>query len=311
MIFNDFLKIKEKDIDKLKTVTNFNNIFDNLLGVIQSMLQYNNVPTSLNTDFLELYKIKNGYSGVGMVNNELVCTYGSFTDDLNNYGIGENYTGHTLNGNELSGIVDKDIIICRNNKLYRPDIDDIFIYAQIINNVDISLDFNVFYTQYAPLIECDNQKQKDIIDLWIKNKHEGHPVTVIKDKPLDFLDNEKNTSINVKQLGDVKDVDKLQYLSKYRDDVMKRFYTQYGHNLNSTEKLAQQSVKEISNNDTVALIYSLNRLQCAKEDIEKINNRFNTSITVDFSLPWKLVLNKIQNNFFDNENKGGENNENN
>ena len=47
------------------------------------------------------------------------------------------------------------------------------------------------------------------------------------------------------------------------------------------------------------------------EDIERINNRFNTSITVDFSLPWKLVLNKIQNNFFDNENKGGENNENN
>lgn len=279
-------KLSLKKECELKTDIKIHNIYNMLYNIVIGMFEYGSIPKKLNMDIVEGIKIYNGYCGIGKINNELVACIGSFCGDIDNNGFGEDFTGTTLNGTPITGKIDEDIVILRNNKTYTKDIDDIYMFALDICDVDNSIDTNVFFTQIAPLISVNDNYAKSKLDEWFTNRRTGIPFTITKND-IDMLDNKQ---IEVNQLFDIKDVDKLQYLDKHRDELLRRFFNQYGFAMSNSEKLAQQTEKEISVNDGQALIYPYQRLQCAIEDIKKVNDIFNTNIEVSFN---KLLQNKF------------------
>ena len=68
--------------------------------------------------------------------------------------------------------------------------------------------------------------------------------------------------------------------------------TIYGMMTAGTDKIAQQSVTEINNGSSFSFIVPLDRLEERKKGIEKVNELFNTNISVDFGEAMKREYEK-------------------
>jgi hypothetical protein len=91
----------------------------------------------------------------------------------------------------------------------------------------------------------------------------------------------------------VKDVDKLQYLAGYRDEIIKRFFQIYGQDTHANLKRAQQSVEEITGTSALCMIIPEQKLTQRKRFAEQMNSMFGTNVTVDYSKCWQDTINDV------------------
>ena len=61
-----------------------------------------------------------------------------------------------------------------------------------------------------------------------------------------------------------------------------------------TQKMAQQSAYEVGQNDTIAMIYPMERLECLKIGVDEVNKLFDTEMEVKFSEAWQVEKEKIE-----------------
>lgn len=269
-----------------------------------AMCDMDGIPDGLDFRYLELFRYTNGHIGI-MKHDKygLVCFPGSFAGELDAYGRGTEYVGALLNGEPMSGTkagsgeklrgkIGVDCVVIPNNYLYTNDFPMFYSFAKRLAEVDTSLDLNVFYARLAPLIKVADQKTKEAVDGILNNILVGELKSIIQNDIESDLEGFK--SIEVFNITDVKDVDKLQYLSKYHDDLLRRLYILGGHSMAGTQKMAQQSAYEIGQNDTIAMIYPMERLNCLKDGVERMNKLFGTSATVSFSEAWQVEKEKIE-----------------
>lgn len=258
-----------------------------------AMLAADNIPEGLDFRYLELFRYCNGHVGI-MEHKKygLVAFPGSFSDELDAYGRGKKYIGALLNGVAMEGTIGEDCVVIPNNYIYMPDFPLFYSFAKRLNEVDISLDCNVLFTRLAPIIKVANAKIKAAVDEILKDIKIGNPKCIVSDDLEQDIENLK--SIDIFNITDVKDVDKLQYLSKYHDDLLRRLYTLGGHAMAGTQKMAQQSAYEVGQNDTIAMIYPMERLECLKIGVDEVNKLFNTDMEVKFSEAWQVEKEKIE-----------------
>lgn len=258
-----------------------------------AMFNASDIPDGLDFRYLELFRYCNGHVGVMRHDKYgLVCFPGSFSGELDAYGRGTLYTGALLSGEPMEGIINEDVIIIYNNYIRTPDLPLFVSFAKRLAEVDTSLDSNVFYSRLAPIIKVANGKIKAAVDEVLADIDAGALKSIISDEL--ELDIEGLKSIDIFNITDVKDVDKIQYLSKYHDDLLRRLYTLGGHAMAGTQKMAQQSAYEVGQNDTIAMIYPSERFITLSEGVEQVNKLFNTNMKVEYSEPWQVEKEKIE-----------------
>lgn len=296
--------ITKKDEKKLEQLIQYLTYLRQIMAGALSMIDMDNPADGLDFRFLEMFRYVNGHVGI-MKHPEygLVCFPGSFSGELDAYGRGREYVGALLSGESMSGVkqdsgrkmsgkVGVDCVVIPNNYLYTPDILLFYQFAKRLSAVDTSLDFNVFFSRLAPIVKVSNDKVKQAVDEALNNILIGEMRSVIGQDLEADIDGFK--SIDILNITDVKDVDKIQYLSKYHDDLLRRLYTLGGHAMAGTQKMAQQSSDEISQNDTISMIYPLERLNTLKAGIEQCNKLFGTEMSVHFSEAWTVEKEKIE-----------------
>ena len=94
-------------------------------------------------------------------------------------------------------------------------------------------------------------------------------------------------------LTDVTKVDKLQYLSKMFDDILKRFFMFYGYNLKTINQGSQTNEDELHGSDTVSRLYQEVRLKQRKRMIDDLNMTFGLNASVRFN---KALDNEVKKN---------------
>ena len=258
-----------------------------------AMLAADNIPDGLDFRYLELFRYCNGH--VGIMKSEkygLVAFPGTFSDELDAYGRGKKYIGALLNGEPMEGTIGENCVVIPNNYIYMPDFPLFYSFAKRLNEVDVSLDSNVFFTRMAPIIKVANTKIKSAVDEILKDIKAGNVKCIVSDDLEQDIEHLK--SIDIFNITDVTEVDKLQYLSKYHDDLLRRLYTLGGHAMAGTQKMAQQSAYEVGQNDTIAMIYPMERLECLKIGVDEVNKLFNTEMEVKFSEAWQVEKEKIE-----------------
>lgn len=258
-----------------------------------AMLAADNIPEGLDFRYLELFRYCNGH--VGVMKSEkygLVAFPGTFSDELDAYGRGKKYIGALLNGEPMEGTIGENCVVIPNNYIYMPDFPLFYSFAKRLNEVDVSLDSNVFFTRMAPIIKVANAKIKSAVDEILKDIKAGNVKCIVSDDLEQDIEHLK--SIDIFNITDVTEVDKLQYLSKYHDDLLRRLYTIGGHAMAGTQKMAQQSAYEVGQNDTIAMIYPMERLECLKIGVDEVNKLFNTNMEVKFSEAWQVEKEKIE-----------------
>lgn len=301
-IFDNYIMGRLEDIapgfntrkeQEFENFTRFLMYMRQIIAGALAMLEADNIPEGLDFRYLELFRYCNGH--VGIMKSEkygLVAFPGTYSDDLDAYGRGKKYIGALLNGEPMEGTIGEDCVVIPNNYIYMPDFPLFYSFAKRLNEVDISLDSNVLFTRLAPIIKVANGKIKAAVDEILKDIKIGNVKCIVSDDLEQDIEGLK--SIDIFNITDVEEVDKLQYLSKYHDDLLRRLYTLGGHAMAGTQKMAQQSAYEVGQNDTIAMIYPMERLECLKIGVDEVNKLFNTNMEVKFSEAWQAEKEKIE-----------------
>ena len=279
----EFLNAKQKNFIQK------NNTFMNLLLFLSSMFEYEGLAETINTDFIEFYCSLTPIGCCGAFKNQKgVETLGWCSEGgvINDYGIPEKFNINTLGQSNIQGVVDGvTAAICWNNKIHMGDLPQLQKFTELFNLCDTAQKCLLRYARLFPVFEIDNEQIKQQLDGALKNADNGEPFTYVS-KGLSKLGLDGEPNLKIMQLGDITAVDKLQYLSTYHNDLLRRFFSMYGMNYTQSMKQAQQSIEEIHSGADVSWIIPNDRLKQRQKFIENYNKVFKHNATVKYSEAW-------------------------
>lgn len=281
--------------NKQKKFIRENQIFFNLLLFLSSMFEYEGMDESINTDFIEFYNTLSPRACCGVFKNQYdteilgYCTDGG---SLDAYGIPNKFNINTLNQNHKEGVINGvDAAICWNNKTHTNDFVQLKRYTELFNLVDTAQKCLMRYARLFPVFEIDNEQIKQQLEEALKNADNGEPFTYVN-KGLSKIGLDGMPNLKILQLGDISAVDKIQYLSTYHNDLLRRFFTMYGMSYSQSMKAAQQSIEEIHSDTIVSWIIPNDRLKERQKFINTYNKVFGHNATVRYSEAWQDAYNK-------------------
>ena len=268
------------------------------------MFEYTGLPETIRVNFLEYWLQKFGKVAIvrypeghdipGFKAGDLIVSYCSLVSGPDPYGEGTQIISTTRNG--ISRTYDRDaddIVVGLNNFTELPCM-DVLTDAEKLADIDLSLDFLIFWTRLSPLLKVADEKTKNDIILAFQNIKEGIPVTIVSKKILEDI-GVGYDGITSDMLTAPDFADKIQYTARLREDVLRWHYTRYGQVIQGDTKLAQQSVDEVNGTVSSSLIIPLNMLKCREAMIEEINRKFGLNASVRLSGSWRAEVTKYEN----------------
>lgn len=189
------------------------------------------------------------------------------------------------------GKIGEDIVLGWNTDLRVPNL-DLYRYAKMLAEIDTSIKVNVINSRLHKIPVASNSEQKHAIDKVVKNIKDGKSETILNKVAFRDLIADENgvLKLDVLELTDVHDIETVQYLSKLYNDMLARFWQMYGHDMQSTAKMAQQNETELQGIESYSMILPQNMLKCRKKFAEDINARFGTNYKYHFSPAWTWAL---------------------
>ena len=274
------------------------------------MFEYKNLPKEIKnrSQFIELYLMHGGVCGFGKwkstnpaVNGTYGFCIGNPSGEPDPYNIGTNFVG-AANQSEMCGGLSDDltignnlgdnVVLCYNNSLMCPDF-EIRWFAELLTEIDISIRVLVLNARACKVSKVSSSIEQAKLQECFNSTEDGKPHVYFSDDSVEKLLTGEEELNNVMDLTDATLSDKIQYLVKLKDDVERWFHTDYGHAMDTSGKLAQQSVEEINKSAGIAYITPNDMLNCRKKFVAEINETFGLNIEVDFSESWKVEHDEV------------------
>ena len=271
--------------------------FNEVVSIPLNMFDYDNIPEDMKKYFedFEKYLIMGGILAVGKIDDKLTFVRGGLGGgELNEYGYPTRFIGATGNGRSVDWEIGTECVVFFNNKSHTPDL-DVLRTTDLLTDVDISIDCNVYYSRFYPVPLAKDEREKIQIKEVFSNLKKGGRETTVLNRKTEIMDimGVNSPEIPVLNLTDVENADKIQYLSRFREDVKRWFLNRNGHDLQGASKMAQQSVEEINGNNSVSMIYPLEKLEMRKRAVDEMNSLFGTELTITFSPAWLIEYEKF------------------
>lgn len=279
-----------------------NNIGYDITGIdlLTTMFRYSGKCTEgVNTDYIDIILTNEGIAGLWMKDGRL------------NYGVptvsglmGAKYTYEGTSGVVLNlfnndvfvdGVEGTDFVYIFNNKTQTPDLQRIK-FANLFTQIDTCMGACLKKALPSNVIGCANDKVKNAVNATLKSGDNGEPNTVVAST---YDDEQMANAIHSFELSDTTLIEKLQFLSKFRDDTLSRVATLYGMALNSTGKMAQQNNIEMQGYNLFSRILPYNMLETRRFAVERFNGIFDADLKVEFSEPWKAAISVSETNIED------------
>lgn len=285
----DFNPKSKKGNEIINTLNEWKN-FWTCYQIVMAMFEYENLP--FRKEFLERLLLSYGYAAMCQTEDgKLHVGFFSYDDkDENGIPIGE-ITLNTLNGEQYKAVIGENAVLCFNNELRLPEL-MIWNYAEMFNETDISLKSLIHKARLAPIPLAKDSKTKAALESALNDVKNGYIKAVgYEGIKSDLLDSKE--PVTMLHLTEPEHTDKLQYMSKFYDDQLRRFMTFYGHPLSSASKMAQVTSAELEGYTTYSRIYPEVMLKERQTFIDEANALFGTDIKVDYSKAWEHLKNDI------------------
>lgn len=273
----NFAKLKPEERDFARTIE-----YERyLLSMVTNMIRYEGIES---TDIPEYYPeyvaAYCGQYGVFPTDDGLAIVPGAYTGKFDRYGHGEEYHGTTFDGVAWRGKVGVDCFVVPNNPMLMPDTLIASRYAYMLSQADLSLYYNLKYSRLGKFYRADTDQEKEAIKKAINDLEAGEPVIYVGTQKHTFGDVFDNTEppLTPMELTDVKDSEKLQYLSRLHDDIIGRFLAMYGIDTGNINKGSQVLRGELSRMEEAAAVPVYERLRCRQQIWDEINKAFGTNI---------------------------------
>lgn len=272
-------------ISMLRKKANYIELFEIVMG----MFNYNNLP--FRKEFLEILLLSWGNAAVGRDNKGIHVGYLSYNDlDENGLPIGA-ATITTRHGYQMTGEIDKDICLFYNNDVRMPEL-KLDLYAEMFTEADISIKSIIKKARLNPIPLAHDSKIKEAINQAITDIDMGYTKSISYDAIRDDFGGDGDP-VTMLHLTEPEHTDKLQYMSKFYDDMLRRVLTFYGHPLSSASKMAQVTAAELEGYTTYSRIYPDIMLKQRRDDWEHANNILGLDVSVDYSRAWEHLNNDI------------------
>lgn len=268
------------------------------------MFEYEGLPETIRTNYLEYWLQRFGFVAIvrypegqdipGFKAGDLICTTCTLADSPDPYGEGTQVISITRNGISRTYKRDDDDIVIGINNFTELGNPDTVADACKLADIDLSLDFLIFWTRLSPLLKVADEKTKQDIISAFSNIKEGIPVTIVTKKILEDL-GISSDGVSVDMLTQPDFADKIQYTARLREDVLRWHYTRYGQVVQGDTKMAQQSVDEVNGTVSSSLIIPLNMFKCREKMIDEINSKFGLNASVRLSGAWRAEVTKYEN----------------
>lgn len=181
-----------------------------------------------------------------------------------------------------------DVVVAFNTPIRVPDI-NIPRYSEMLMEVETSLISQLLNSRCHPLPVATDSKMKVQIEEALADTDAGKLRTILSPNVIkDFLEMGVDVrEIPILNITDPNLSDHIQYISKLRDDLLRWFWSMYGHSLESNGKLAQQTVEEVSSGQSISKIIPMTRYMERQIEAAELKRKFGWDVTIDFSDAWK------------------------
>lgn len=276
-------------------------IFNGLVNVLISAFRWENLPDTIRPEFIELYL--NLYGQCAICPNRdgdlivALVNRGGAPDD---YGLGTTPIISTLNGyTETYGEVVNDVMFGDNGRrgviIYNNEIKTansfVGIFTNLLTEAVTSFLSNITHSRFIPVFVASSDIVKKAIENSMTDIIAGKPVVVVADNIL----NEIESGVKAVETVPITDVDKqekIQFISKTIDDLLRWFLSFYGQAVQGNGKLAQQTVDEVNGSTSASFILPENGYRCRQKAIDLINKTFGLNASISYNKPWAVELEK-------------------
>ena len=181
-----------------------------------------------------------------------------------------------------------DIVVVFNTGIRTPDY-NVGRFADLLAETETSMMCQLINSRHHPLPLVTDEKMKAAVDQAIKDMEAGVNRTVISANLMkDLLElGIDKPAVDLINISDPSLSDHLQYLSHFKDDVLRWFWNQYGHNSEATSKMAQQSVAEATTGASISMVIPHSRYHARQREAADLKSKFGWDVTIEFSEPWQ------------------------
>ena len=276
-------------IQKSKTITNKDTAINDFIvyafNKLQSMFEYTGLPETIPAKWFEYYLMSNGNCFVTKVDGDLYAFTGGLGGEYDAYYQPTIYTvsNPTLNtaiikehGNNNFKI-GVDGVLVRNDTLMQGMLPIISKYGTLLVESDITTRLALINYRIHNLISASDDKTNESAKQYLTDIENGTLATIGENAFFDGVKVHESNTTNgyFSQLIEI-----TQYIKA-------SFYNEIGLNANYNLKREYISTSENSLADDILLPLVDDMLKERREGIEKINEMYDTEITVDFSSSWK------------------------
>lgn len=286
ILFTD-RRVLEYVTDKSKSASS---IVNYMLARLQKMFKYEGLPESIPKQYLENYLLVNGNCVIGRdlkhpSDQNIYCFVGAAGGEPDIYYRPTRYfiANPSLQTSEGYYISETDpnhepnAVLVRNDTMWQGLYPMMARYAALISENLLTIRTADVMLRVLALITAPDDSSRLAADQFLKDITEGKLASIAENRFLDGIRMQNPPSNNGSYLTQF--IELHQYL-------VGSFYNEVGLNANYNMKREALSESETGLNDDSLMPLCEDMLRCRREDMDKVNQMFGTSIQVDFDSSW-------------------------
>lgn len=249
-----------------------------MLNRTMQMFEYDSLPDTIPKRVLELYLLTNGHAVIVKHNGNLYVCFGGFSGEPDEYYMPKQY----IVANPYLKLfktynIDSDCVLIRNDSLMYGLIPLFSRYATALVENDISMNMVDINSRIAALIDARDDATKASAEKFLKDVEAGENGVIASAAFFDGLRAQPYSEHSYQILTD---------LIEYHQYLRASWFNEIGLNANYNMKRESITADESQLNDDMLFPLIDDMLACRQEAIDKINDMFDTNISVRFGSTW-------------------------
>ena len=264
---------------------NVRNIIDSVVNKTLTMFLYTNLPDTLPIEELEKILQLSGTGFVTMIDEKLVVLKGAYSyDEVDIYNRPYKINCYLPDKKTYKMFNISDGVIIKNDYLERGLLPIFKKWGYLINESELTLIIANRYKRMVKTFIANDDPTAESVRTYLTKVDSGESSVITGNILWDSIkiDGESNTNT-------------LHELIEYDNYIKSELYKEIGLYSNDNMKKERLISSEVENG--MNSIYPLvdNMMNCRKQAIDKINKKFNTDISVEFTSSWEYRLNLGEN----------------
>ena len=264
---------------------NIRNIIDSVLNKTLTMFLYTNLPNTLPIEELEKILQINGTGFVTMIDEQLVVLKGTYSfDEVDIYNRPYKINCYLPDKKIYKMFNISDGVIIKNDYLERGLLPIFKKWGYLINESELTLIIANRYKRMVKTFIANDDPTAESVRTYLTKVDNGESSVITGNILWESIKIDGETNTNT-----------LHELIEYDNYIKSELYKEIGLYSNDNMKKERLISSEIENGMNSIFPLVDNMLNCRKQAIDKINKKFNTNISVEFTSSWEYRLNLGEN----------------